>query len=90
MPELIHEWVTQQSQLRPDQTAIVWQDERYSYAELDQLSNRLAELLRESGCHKGDRVAFCIPKSPAAIIVDHALLLALPRLELHTALPRAL
>jgi len=68
MPELIHEWVTQQSQLRPDQTAIVWQDERYSYAELDQLSNRLAELLRESGCHKGDRVAFCIPKSPAAII----------------------
>ncbi|MEO1998551.1 MAG: amino acid adenylation domain-containing protein [Planctomycetaceae bacterium] len=68
MPELIHEWVTQQSQIRPDHTAIVWQDERHSYRELDQVSNRLAELLRESGCHKGDRVAFCIPKSPLAII----------------------
>ena len=68
MPELIHEWVTQQSQLRPDQTAIYWENQRYSYRELDQLSNQLAELLRESGCHRGDRVAFCIPKSPAAII----------------------
>lgn len=68
MAQLIQDWITQQAESYPDHTAIVWKGERVSYAELDSITNRLAELLRESGCHKGDRVAFCIPKSPAAII----------------------
>ena len=68
MTQLIQDWITQQAERRPERNAIVWKDERVSYAELDSITNRLAEMLRESGCHKGDRVAFCIPKSPAAII----------------------
>jgi amino acid adenylation domain-containing protein len=39
-----------------------------SYGELDLVTNQLAELLKESGCNKGDRIAFCIPKSPVALI----------------------
>ena len=65
MSDLIQNIIYQRD---PEQTAIVWKGERLNYGELDQASNRLAEMLRESGCRPGDRVAFCLPKSPEAII----------------------
>ena len=68
MPKLIQEWVTQQAERQPDKTAIVWKGQELTYAELDRVTNQLAELLKEGGCNKGDRIAFCIPKSPEAII----------------------
>ena len=39
-----------------------------NYGQLEESSNRLARLLKEAGCKKGDRVCFLIPKSPAAYI----------------------
>src|SRR5688572_26432083 len=42
--------------------------ERLTYAELEAESNRLARLLRESGCEPGDRVCLFVPKCPAAIV----------------------
>src|SRR5262245_64978259 len=54
--------------MRPEQTAIVYQKERLSYGELEETSNRLARLLKEAGCRRGDRVGFLIPKTPAAIV----------------------
>lgn len=68
MNQLIQHWVTRQAERRPDATAIVWKDQRLTYGQLDQLSNQLANLLRSRGATQGHRVAFCIPKSPAAII----------------------
>jgi amino acid adenylation domain-containing protein len=38
------------------------------YGELEQLTNQLARALKDAGCRRGDRVAFVIPKSPAAIV----------------------
>ena len=67
MDRLIQHWVTRQAESRPDAAAIVWKGQRLSYRELDEASNRMANLLREHGAKKGDRVAFCIPKSPEAI-----------------------
>ena len=68
MSPLLQALVTRQAELRPEHTAIVFKQERLSYRELEESSNRLARLLRESGCRKGDRVAFLIPKTPAAVV----------------------
>jgi amino acid adenylation domain-containing protein len=68
MVQLIQHWVTRQAESRPDATAIVWKQEHLTYGDLDDQSNRLANLLRSRGATMGDRVAFCIPKSPAAIV----------------------
>jgi amino acid adenylation domain-containing protein len=68
MQRLIQHWVIRQAGIRPDATAIVWKKQRMTYRELDEASNRLANQLREVGAVRGDRVCFCIPKSPEAIV----------------------
>ena len=45
----------------PDKTAIIDGDNRASYAELLDRSNRLASTLAERGVAKGDRVALLAP-----------------------------
>ena len=57
-------------------TALVMGDERVSYGELEERSNRLAGLLIERGCAPGDRVALLTSKSPDAIVAMHAVLKA--------------
>jgi amino acid adenylation domain-containing protein len=51
-------------------------DDRISYAALEEVSNRLARQLRAIGCVRGDRVCFLTPKSPAAIISELGILKA--------------
>ncbi len=68
MTSLLQQPITKQSEQRPDQVAIVYQKERLTYGELEESSNRLARLLKEAGCIRGDRVGFLIPKTPAAIV----------------------
>jgi amino acid adenylation domain-containing protein len=68
MVSLLQQMVTGQAERRPEQTAIVYRQERLSYGELEEASNRLAHLLKDAGCKRGDRVGFLIPKTPAAII----------------------
>jgi amino acid adenylation domain-containing protein len=68
MVSLLQEYITRQAELRPEATALVLKQERLSYQQLEESTNRLARLLKESGCERGDRVCFLIPKSPAAII----------------------
>ncbi|MDX2031924.1 MAG: amino acid adenylation domain-containing protein [Blastocatellia bacterium] len=67
MSSLLQQLVTGQAEQRPDQVAIVHQKERMTYGELEETSNRLARLLKQAGCQKGDRVCFLMPKTPAAI-----------------------
>ena len=68
MSALLQDWVTAQAERRPHATALVMQDERLTYGQLDDLTNRLARALREAGCKHGDRVCLLLPKSPAAIV----------------------
>ncbi len=68
MSGLLQEWVTRQAQQRPEATALVMQGQRLAYGELEAASNRLARLLRDAGCVRGDRVCLLLPKSPAAIV----------------------
>jgi amino acid adenylation domain-containing protein len=69
MNALLQDLVTRQAERRPEATAVVMNDDRLTYGILDTLSNQLAHALRASGCERGDRVAFLIPKSPTAIAV---------------------
>jgi amino acid adenylation domain-containing protein len=68
MTRLIQEYVSRQAERRPDATALVLDDERFTYAQLEEESNRLARLLVDAGCRRGDRVSIFQPKQPAAIV----------------------
>jgi amino acid adenylation domain-containing protein len=65
--KLLQHWLTRQAERRPDAAAISWKEETVSFAELEELSNRLARMLIAQGCSRGDRVALLLPKGPLAI-----------------------
>jgi amino acid adenylation domain-containing protein len=73
---LLQEYVARQAEARPDAVALAMGDERLTYGELEAASNRLARLLREAGCKRGDRVCLFVPKTPAAIVAELATLKA--------------
>ena len=68
MISLLHETVSRQAETRPDATAVVMDGQQLTYGELEASSNRLARLLRDTGCRRGDRVGLLIPKSPEAVL----------------------
>ena len=68
MTMLLQQGVTAQAQARPEATALVFKGTRLTYAALEEASNRLAHLLREAGCRRGDRVGLLMPKMPTAIL----------------------
>jgi amino acid adenylation domain-containing protein len=73
---LLHAWVREHAERRPDATAVVAPGERLTYGDLERRSTRLARLLREAGCRAGERVALMVPQSPAAIVAVLAVLKA--------------
>ena len=68
MNALLQHGVTAQAEARSDAVALAFKGARLSYGALELTSNRLARLLVEAGCDRGDRVALLMPKTPAAII----------------------
>jgi amino acid adenylation domain-containing protein len=64
---LLQDYVTAAAKTRADETAVVMGDERLTYGELDEASNRLGRLLRDFGLERGDRVCLFLPKSPVAL-----------------------
>jgi amino acid adenylation domain-containing protein len=68
MNRLLQNWLWEQAERRPDTIALVMREERFTYGQLEECTNRLARLLQAAGCQRGDRICFAIPKSPAAII----------------------
>ena len=57
----------------PDKTALVWQDRRDTYAELDTAVNRCANAVAERGIAKGDRVAMLAHNHRDFVVVYFAL-----------------
>src|SRR5262249_38628671 len=68
MSTLLQMWLSDQAARRPDATALVMNQDRLTYGDLEQYTNRVARLLKDVGCEKGDRVCLLLPKSLAAII----------------------
>ncbi len=68
--------VSHHARLSPEAEAIVWQDVRITYSELDRLSNRVAHALTEMGIGHGDKVALNCPNLPFFPIVYYGILKA--------------
>ena len=52
----------------PDKVALMYQDVKMNYKELNEAVNRLAYALLDLGFEKGDRVGFILPRVPELII----------------------
>src|SRR5260370_4404997 len=68
MTALLQHGVTAQAEARPDAVALVFKDTRLTYGALEEASNRLAHLLKDAGCRRGDRVGLLMPKMPPPIM----------------------
>lgn len=68
MVRLLQEYGAEQAQRRGDAVALGMGDDRLTYGELDAAANRLARMLEQVGCGRGDRVCLLASKSPAAIV----------------------
>jgi amino acid adenylation domain-containing protein len=76
MTKLLQDFAVEAAEARPDATALAMGEERMTYGELRQLSDRLAAQLLDAGCEPGDRVGLLIPKRPMAVVAMQAVLKA--------------
>lgn len=58
----------------PNRTAIILNDLKYSYAQLDALTNKAANVLRSLGVERGAKVALMMPNVPVFTIVYFGIL----------------
>jgi amino acid adenylation domain-containing protein len=59
----VHELFTEQATRRPDAVAVVYDDQKLSYRELDQRTNQLAQYLRTIGVGTESLVGICMERS---------------------------
>jgi acyl-CoA synthetase (AMP-forming)/AMP-acid ligase II len=59
----IQHWLPHHARYRPEHTAIVFEDRRLSYRQLNEAVNRLANAFLEAGIGKGDKVATLLHNS---------------------------
>src|SRR5687767_8707919 len=68
--------VTHHAKLAPQKEAIVWGETRFTYGQLEALSNKVANALTEMGIGHGDKVALNCPNLPYFPIVYYAIMKA--------------
>ncbi|KAF9166965.1 hypothetical protein BGX20_000067, partial [Mortierella sp. AD010] len=74
--ETMHEFFERQVERTPEATALVYEEERLSYKELNERANRLAHYLVELGVKPDSRVAICVKRSLAMVVGTMAILKA--------------
>jgi fatty-acyl-CoA synthase len=60
-------WPARRAQISPDQTAMIFQDQRTTYAEFAVRATKLASQLRAAGIEPGDRVGYLGPNHPSFV-----------------------
>jgi long-chain acyl-CoA synthetase len=68
--------ITHHARLSPDRVAVVWENVRLTYGELDKLSNRVANALVEMNIGHGDKVTLICPNLPLFPIVYYGIMKA--------------
>ncbi len=68
--------ISHHAKLAPQKEAIIWENVRLTYGELDSLSNRVANALVEMGIGLGDKVGLSCPNLPFFPIVYYGILKA--------------
>ena len=64
----VHELFTEQARKTPDKIALVFEDEKFTYKQLDEMSNSLAHYLREKGVKRNDIVPIIARRSWHVIV----------------------
>ena len=73
---LVEHFLEHSAKTFPDKVALVCSNERLTYREIEERSNRLAHALMAAGVQRGDRLAICLENSPEAVISVFATLKA--------------
>nr|UXE44170.1 linear gramicidin synthase subunit D [uncultured bacterium] len=72
----VHELFEEQVRVSPNDTAVVFEEERLTYRELNRRANQLANHLVQSGVHPGTVVVLFMHRSPDLIVALFAILKA--------------
>ena len=64
----IHEIIANQAKQFPENTALIFKDEKITYQQLDNQANKVAAALISSGIQINDIIGLCITRSPKMII----------------------
>jgi amino acid adenylation domain-containing protein len=73
---LVHEFLTRAATRFPRKVALVCGGRRFTYAELDEMSDRLGHALAQGGVSRGDRVALHLHNSLEAVVGIFAIMKA--------------
>ncbi len=65
---LVHEFLTRSAVRLSSKLALVCDNQRWTFAELDEMSNRLGNALVDSGVRRGDRVVIHLHNSVEAVV----------------------
>ncbi|MFX0195926.1 MAG: class I adenylate-forming enzyme family protein [Candidatus Hodarchaeota archaeon] len=65
---LVNNFLENSARKYPDKVALIYQNQRLTYQEVDENANQLACSLRDQGIKRGDRVAILMDSSPEAVI----------------------
>ena len=63
-----HDCISHFAQTQPDHEALVACDAKFTYKEMDEATNRIANGLRQRGVKEGDRVALLLPRTSRLIL----------------------
>ena len=66
--ELVNDFLERCAHRIPAKVALICDEDRLTYAQLDVAANRLANALRDRGVARGDRVVFFLPNSVEAVV----------------------
>jgi O-succinylbenzoic acid--CoA ligase len=70
---LQQDWLFHQARVSPGKPALVFEDRRWTYAELDTVVERLCARLVTAGVKRGQHVAVLMPNRPEFVAAIHAL-----------------
>jgi O-succinylbenzoic acid--CoA ligase len=68
------DWLTQRARSSPDKTALIFDDQIWSYAALNQDAEHMARRLLASGIKPGHHIAVLASNSPDYVVLIHALI----------------
>ena len=66
--KLFHDCISHFAQTQPDHEALVAIDAKFTYKEMDEATNRIANGLRQRGVQERDRVALLLPRTSRLIL----------------------
>jgi acyl-CoA ligase (AMP-forming) (exosortase A-associated) len=65
---LLHHFLEKSAQEFPEKVALIHRTERWTYQDIDQKANQVANLLRAQGIRRGDRVAIFLDNSIESVV----------------------